>query len=80
MANLTQQLTANEHSMSGRLTITAHNGDLQQLQTLAVELSQRDYITTHGNVIAVPPEPVPPTPDTPDPGEPQPEPHGQPGK
>ena len=72
MADLTQQLAANEHNLSGRLTITAGSGDLAQLQSLAVELSQRDYITTHGNIIAVPPDPVPPQPETPDPGEPAP--------
>ena len=70
MANLVQQLQANAHNLSGRLVVTAHNGDLEQLQSLAAELAQRDNITTHGNIVVVPPEPVPPEPETPDPGEP----------
>jgi hypothetical protein len=60
---LVQQLTGNLRNLSGNLKITAPPGELEALQALAVELSQREGIVTHGDIIILQPTPPPPPPD-----------------
>jgi hypothetical protein len=71
---LALQLAAKVQNLSGKLTVTAPPGELEALQTLAIELSERPGFITHGNIIAVPPTPIPPEPETPDPPQPAPNP------
>jgi hypothetical protein len=58
---LSQQMTSNTSDMSGQLVVTAPGPYLPELQALAVELSQREGMTTNGEIIILGPPEEPPT-------------------
>ena len=59
--SLSQQMTQNEADMSGRLTVTATAGNLDELRQLASDLAERPGMTSDGTITILPPPTPPPT-------------------